>query len=245
MKNDNWLIYLIVAMTSLTTYGLIADGSVFGAVRGVGASVILDGLVIYWEGKRVSCRNAEQREKSKYMMWAGVGILFLFAGGFPVEYSLPSEAVNTLSILGFSVDVTLKEMIVYFASFIIGFWVVLTLGMVLYLRGIDPETAKDIERTKAAQEREDEEIKAYKIANKYTARELGTLKAMELYRKDLEKLGVYTEGEIVRMVENARLETMRQHEVPPAGVAANSVGLNVRAYQAEAQVFTPPSTQPK
>lgn len=238
MKNDNWLIYIVVAMTSMTTFGLVADGSVFGFFRGIGAAVILDGLVIYWEGKRITCKNETQRKNSEYMMWAGVGILFLFAFGFAVEYSLPSNAVNTIEILGYSVDVTLKELIVYLASFVIGAWVVLTLGMVLYMRGIDPETSKDIERTKAAQEREDEEIKAYKIANRYTARELGTLKAMELYRKDLENLGVYTAGEIVRMVENARLETMRQHDVPE-GIPANSVGLNVRNYHADVDAVNP------
>lgn len=242
MKKDNWLIYIVVAFTSLTTFGLIADGSLFGFFRGLLAAVILDGLIVYWEQKRVTCKNEDQRKKSEIMMWAGVGILLLFAAGFAIEYSLPSKVMRTITVLNYSVDVELSELIVYIASTVIGIWVVLTLAVVMYLRGIDPETQKDIERTKATEAREKEELNAYKIANSYTAKELGTLKALELYRADLKSVGKYTEGEITRMVENARLEIARQQIVPPANIPAESVGFQVYNADAAAQVFTKPST---
>lgn len=241
MKNDNWLIYIVVAFTSLTTFGLVSDGTLFGVVRGAMAAVILDGLVIYWEGKRITNKDEKQRRYSGYMMWAGVGILLLFAGGWAVEYTLPSDVVRTITVLNYSVSVGLSELILYIASTIIGVWVVLTLAVVLYLRGIDPETQKDIERTKAAEEREKEELKAYKIANKYTAHELGTIKAMELYRRDLQAIGKYTAGEIERMVLDAEQEIARQQIVP--GVLPESVGLHVNQATVDAPKASP-STLP-
>lgn len=223
MKKDNWIIYGVIAFTSLTTFGLISDGSVFGVFRGILASVILDGLVIYWEGKRTTCKNAEQRKNSEIMMWAGVFILLLFAAGFAIEFSLPSDVLKSISIFDYSVDVKLSELIVYIASTMIGLWVVLTLAMVLYLRGIDPETLKDIETTKAAQERENEELTAYRIANKHTAHELGTLKAMDRYRADLMALGKYTAGEVAAMVSSARVEVERQQHIPASMPADNQM----------------------
>lgn len=218
MKNDTWIIYIVVFATSMTTFMLISDGTFVGAIRGALAAVILDGLVVYWEEKRVTLKSDKQREYSRNMMWAGVGILFLFAGGYAIEYTMPSDTAKTIDIFGYQLVVTLAELVVYIATVMIGLWIVITLGVVLYLRGIDPETKKNIETTKAAQEREEEELRAYRIANKHTARELGTIKAMERYRGDLVALGKYTASEIALLLDEARDEIRRQTEVPQSGV---------------------------
>ena len=106
---------------------------------------------------------------------------------------------------------------------------------------IDPDTAMKLEYTKAAQDRQQEKLASYKIANKYTQSELGKLEALEEYREDLRKSNRYTEGEITAMVMAAGQEIDRQKMIP-----VNNYAAPVNVYQQTAPVvdanFTQPST---
>ena len=61
MKHEKWLIYIIVAFTSITTVLLLTDNTLLGFARAILSAVILDGLIIYWDDKRVSLKSDKQR----------------------------------------------------------------------------------------------------------------------------------------------------------------------------------------
>lgn len=149
MKNENWIVYLIVAFTSITTVLLLADGSFMGFVRAVVSAAILDGLIAYWDGKRVTLKDKKQRNLSNGMMWAGIATMLLFAVGYGVEYFAPNNAMKPIDLFGYEFVMTLTEFIIMLATSMIGAWVVITLGVVMYLKQIDPDILNDLENTKA------------------------------------------------------------------------------------------------
>jgi hypothetical protein len=243
MKNEKWLMYIIVGFTSLTTILLLVDGSMWGFLRGVGAAVILDGLIIYWDAKRTELKSEQQRKISERMMWAGVGIMLTFAAGYGVEIFAPVDATAPVDVFGFSFVLSLTEVILMLAASAIGVWVVLTLGVILYLRGIDPEILKELERIKSESEAEDqrnkEEARAYRTAMNVTARAVGTEKALKAYRANLESQDFYKPYEIDNMVEMAR------QQIDAEMTGGIPVDVNTRQYHSETQNPTPPSTPQK
>lgn len=235
MKDEKWLVYLIVGFTSLTTVLLIADGSFFGLVRGILAAALLDGLIAYWDNKRIKLKSKKQRDWANGMMWAGVGIMGIFALGYGVEYFAPANAVKTVDLFGYKMTLTLTDLVLMLAASFIGLWIVSTLGVVLYMRQIDPDVSKDLELTKALEERDREEMTAYKEALKVTARQIGTEKAVKLFRENLAKEG-YTPAEIGVMEQEARTAIAVAHGAIP-------VDTGMRAYSATAAANpTNPST---
>lgn len=238
MKHEKWLIYIIVAFTSITTVLLLTDNTLLGFARAILSAVILDGLIIYWDDKRVSLKSDKQRAISSYMMWAGVGIMLTFAGGYGVEIFAPVDAANTMDLFGYSFTLSLTDFILMLAMMMIGAWVVLTLAVILYMRGIDPEITKDLELTKALTERDAVEMNAYKTALKVTARQIGTEKAIKLFRLNLAHEG-YTEVEIGKMEQEARNQIMvdRGEAIP--------VNMQVYSAEVEAPSFTKASTPKK
>lgn len=238
MKNENWLMYVIVLFTSLTTILLLTDNTPLGFARAILAAVILDGLIVYWDNKRSTLKSEQQRKISTAMMWAGVGIMLTFAAGYGVEVFAPVDASSQLNVFGYSFVLTLTEFILMLAMMMIGAWVVLTLGVILYMRGIDPEINKDLELVKALSERDAVEMAAYKTALKVTARQIGTEKAIKLFRRNLLAEG-YTEVEINSMVNEARMQIMADRGEP--------IPVNTHVYQSEVEVpsFTKASTPKK
>lgn len=244
MKNDKWLIYTIVIFTSSTTFLLLFDGSLFGFVRSVGSTLILDGLVAYWDEKRMTLQSDKQRKKSGYMMWAGVGMVLLFAIGYGIETFAPADTIKSVDVFGFSFAISLPEFIEMLALSMIGSWAVLTLGMVLYLRGIDPETKKELSKIVALEEANAErnriETEAYKTAMNITAKSVGTEKALRDFRQNLVSTGFYKEFEVDLLVEQAKAEIL----LGRTGVAEPSRVYNADVEQ-PSQVFTKPSTHQK
>jgi hypothetical protein len=238
MKNEKWLIYVIVGFTSITTVLLLMGDSLLGFVRAVLAAIVLDGLIAYWEDKRTTLKDDRQRKVAEYMMWAGVGIVGIFALGFAVEYNVPVDATQTVDLFGYTFAMTLTDFILMLAAGMIGGWLVLTLGVVLYMRGIDPEILKQLDHTKALQDRDAVEMAAYREALKVTAKQIGTEKAVNLFKKNLLAEG-YNEAQIQAMEQDARFAIER----------AQASTVDGRAYQSNAQavkeVFTPPSTPTK
>ena len=232
MKNENWLMYIIVAFTSLTTILLLMDNTPLGFARAILSAVILDGLIIYWDNKRATLKSEQQRKVSTNMMWAGVGIMLTFAVGYGVEVFAPVDASSQLDLFGYSFVLTLTEFILMLAMMMIGAWVVLTLGVILYMRGIDPEITKDLELVKALSERDAVEMAAYKTALKVTARQIGTEKAIKLFKRNLLAEG-YTEVEINTMVNEARMQIMADR--------GESIPVNTHVYSAEVDAPSFPS----
>lgn len=244
MKNEKWLMRVIVGFTSLTTVMLLADGSFLGLLRGAVAAVILDGLIMYWDEKRVSLKDKTQRDWANGMMWAGVGIMFLFAAGYGVEIFAPVDALQSVDIFGFSFTLTLTDAVLMLAASIMGGWVVLTLGVILYMRQIDPDVKADLERTKAIEEsekeRRTEEAEAYKTAMRVVNRTVGTEKAIRAFKENLKSTGYYTEFEIEQMVEDAR----REIQISKTGGIVNTE-TSVNSYRAEVPDFTQPANTKK
>ena len=234
MKNEKWIIYVIIAFTSITTILLLADGTFIGFVRGVIAATLIDGLIGYWEDKRTKLKKEIQRKWAEGMMWAGVGVVAIFAVGYVVEHYAPVDAVKQVDLFGYQFTATLTDMIVMLAGAIIGLWIAATLGVVLYMRGVDPDIEKDLEHTKALEERDREEMTAYKEALKVTARQIGTEKAIKLFKHNLSREG-YTPAEIAIMEQDARA-AISKAQVPI------TVDVPMNQYRQEAENFTPPST---
>lgn len=241
MKDEKWLVYLIVGFTSITTVLLLTDGTLLGFIRAMAGAAILDGLILYWDNKRIKLKDDKQRNISRNLMWAGVGIMLTFAVGYGVELFAPVDAVKTVDVFGYSFTMTLHDFVLLLAASTIGAWVVLTLGAVLYLRQIDPEINKELELTKALQERDNEEMKAYKSALRVTARQIGVENAIKLFVKNLEDLG-YTDAQIAEMVVQARTTIAEEQGAIPVNSPVNST---VRQYQADTENFTSPSTSKK
>lgn len=248
MKNDNWIVYGIVILTSSTTILTMWDGTLFGLLRGIGFAVVLDGFIIFWEARSEMLKEKTQRDWANGMKWAGIAMLLVIAVTYAFVSLVPVDAVQKIDLFGMHFASTVRELIHWVIIGMIGLWVVLTLGVIMFMRQIDPDTAMKLEYTKAAQDRQQEKLASYKIANKYTQSELGKLEALEEYREDLKKSGRYTEGEIVAMVMAAGQEIDRQKLIPVnmAAQPVNSYAANTQAVPTlEAVNPTLPSTAMK
>jgi len=230
MKNDNWIVYGIVILTSTTTVLTMWDNTLFGLLRGIGFAIVLDGFIIFWEARSEMLKEKKQRDWANGMKWAGIAMLLVIAITYAFVSLVPVDATQKINLFGMSFASTVRELIHWVIVGMIGFWVVLTLGVIMFMRQIDPDTAMKLEYTKAAQDRQQEKLASYKIANKYTQSELGKLEALEEYREDLKKSGRYTEGEITAMIKSAGQEIDRQKMIP-----FNMAAQPVNSYAATAQ----------
>lgn len=236
MKNTQWLVRIIIGFTSITTFSLLSDNTLFGVIRGFAGAVVLDWLIEYWSGKRITLFDKKQRDWSNGMMWAGVVLVFAMAILWAIEKYVPVDAVDTYAFLGYSYALSLHDYILMLAQGMIGGWAVLTLGVTLFLQQIDPEVKRDIERSKALEEQEKEHTKAYTVAMRGIQRTVGTEKAFEAMRKQLESEG-YTESRIESLLAQAQQEVKRDR-----GEAVDApIG---KVYESET-VFTQPSTPKK
>ena len=235
MKNEKWIVYLIVGFTSITTVLLLMDGSFIGFIRAIVSAVILDGLIAYWDEKRVTLKDNKQREYSRNMMWAGIAIMLLFAIGYGIELFAPDNALKPFDLFGYKFTMTLTEFIVMLATAMIGAWVVATLAIVMYLKQIDPDILNDLENTKAIEEAESArrkvEHEAYKTAMNVTSRSVGTEKALRMFRKNLEDMACYKPFEIDEMVERA----YREIEASRNGATPAAQPVHMRAYAADGE----------
>lgn len=244
MKNEKWLAYVIIGFTSITTVLLLADNTFLGFVRAIVAAVLLDGLIMFWDDKRVTLKDEKQRKYSNYMMWTGVGIMLFFAAGYGVELFAPVDAVKKLDLFGFVFTSTLHDGVLMLAASMIGVWVVLTLGVYLYLRQIDPDILADLARVAAIEKAEKKlrevEEKAYEEAMTVASESVGTENAIRAYKARLEMTKIYSPFQIEQMVEQARLkiEISRTGGIP-VNTPVNSYSAAVDAPKLNP---TPPST---
>jgi hypothetical protein len=239
MKKDNWIVYLIIALTSTTTVLTLWDNTVIGLLRGVGFAVVLDGFIVYWESRGEVLTNAQQRKFANVMKWLGVVMLLAIAAAYAFVSLVPVDAPKSVDVFGVSFTSTVREFIHWVIVGAISLWVVLTLGVIMAMREIDPETKRTVELSKAHEAREQEEMRAYKTALNVTARTIGTEKALKLFRANLEAME-YKPVEIDRLVNEAEMEikASRGEAIP--------VDAGVRSYSADTPTvdanFTKPST---
>ncbi|MDO6575412.1 hypothetical protein, partial [Staphylococcus pasteuri_A] len=70
---------------------------------------------MYWDDKRVELKDKTLRDWANNMMWAGVGIMFLFAAGYGVEIFAPVDALQNVDIFGFTFTLTLTDAVLMLA----------------------------------------------------------------------------------------------------------------------------------
>ena len=247
MKKDSWIVYLIVFLTSSTTVLTLWDGTLFGFIRGVAFALVLDGSVIYWEGKSETLKEVKQRKYSKNMKWAAVGMLVLIAAAYVLTLFVPVDAAQNVDLFGMVFTSTIQEVIHWSIFGMIGLWVVLTLGVVLYLREIDPDVIQERTRKQAVdaaeKERADKEDEAYKTAMNAVAEMTGWERGILAFEKRLKADGNYTPHEIQQLVGIARAKVVEVNTGASA-VAAQSPFANKyeSAVKDETGNFTKPST---
>ena len=247
MKKDAWLIYLIVAITSTTTVLTLADGTLLGFLRGVAFAAILDGSIIYWEDRAMHLKDANQRKNANIMKWAAVGALLAIAVSYVLTLFVPVDAKQNVNIFGLAFTSTIRESIHWAIYGGISAWVVLTLGVTLYLREIDPDHKAEQERIKAIEEAEKErrqqEATAYKTAMSVVSATVGTEKAIRDFRENLKATGYYTEYEVEEMVKEAR----QQIQIYKTGGIVTEMGVNTfrSSVRDETANFPTPSTPKK
>jgi hypothetical protein len=238
MKKDNWLVYGIILLTSSTTVLTMVDGTFFGMLRGIGAAFVLDGLILFWESRSEKLTNTRQRDFANGMKWAGVGMLVAIAFAYVLTEVVPVDAKKTVDIFGLTFASTIRELVHWIIVGVISLWVVLTLGVVMYVREIDPETQKSIQLTKAHETQETEEMDAYKTSLKAIGKIRGIEKAIARLRADLKRDGC-TPVEIEELVNKAMMEIREANGDPIP------VDMNVKRYQQTAPAvdanFTDPS----
>lgn len=205
MKKDNWLVYGIIMLTSSTTVLTMVDGTFFGLLRGIGAAFVLDGLIVFWEARSEKLTDQQQRNFANGMKWAGVGMLVAIAFAYVLTEVVPVDAKKTVDIFGLTFASTIRELVHWVIVGVISLWVVLTLGVVMFVRQIDPETTRVIELTKANEETEGEYLRVYKTALKATKKVRGIEKAIAQLRADLAREGM-TPAEIETLVKKAEFE---------------------------------------
>lgn len=208
MKKDSWIVYIIVLLTSSTTVLTLWDGTLFGFLRGVGFAAVLDGSIIYWEGKGETLKDEKQRKLAVGMKWAAVGMLLIIAVAYVVTLFVPVDAAKNVNLFGMLFASTMRDVIHWSVFAMIGAWVVLTLGVVLYLREIDPDVIRERNRKKTVddteKERAEKEDEAYRTAMKAIAEMTGYERGIAAFEKRLKGDGVYTPHEISQLVSIAR-----------------------------------------
>lgn len=246
MKKDNWLIIAIVLLTSTTTVLTLWDGTFLGFLRGVGFAAVLDGSILYWENKSEKLPDSRQRSWANGMKWAAVGMLVAILVAYVLTLFVPVDAMENVNIFGMQFVSTLQEAIHWTVYGVISFWVVLTLGVVLYLREIDPETKRERERNKAqieaVKQQQDKEDEAYKTAMEAVAELTGVEKGLKEFENRLKEAG-YTEFERQQMLAIAKNKLIAQKTgavpVDTSELFINKFGSTVKD---ETTNFTPPPT---
>lgn len=245
VHSDDWLVYGIVLLTSSTTVLTMLDGTLFGLLRGIGFAFVLDGLILFWESRSEVLTGSSQRTWSNGMKWAGVGMLVTIAMAYVFMSLVPVDAKKTVDVFGLVFSSTLRELVHWIIVGVISLWVVLTLGVLMYIRGIDPETRKRLELVQAHEATDKEELRTYKVALGAIKRTRGVDNAIKRMRLDLENEG-RTPAEIDELVNKAMLEIMAANgEAIPVNIGQPE---NVNRYQADAEAapnFTKPLTAKK
>ena len=111
MKQDNWLVYGIIFLTSSTTIMTMNDGTFWGFVRGIGFAIVLDWLIVFWESKSEKLVDATQRKFARAMKWAGISMLVAIAFTYVVTSLVPVDAVQEVDIFGMVFASTIRETI--------------------------------------------------------------------------------------------------------------------------------------
>lgn len=236
MKKDNWLVYLIIVLTSSTTVLTMMDGTLFGFLRGLLFAFVLDGLIVFWEERERVLTEKKQRNFAKGMKWAGIVMLLAIAAAYAVTSLVPVDAVQTVDLFGISFASTAREIIHWSIVGVVSLWVVLTLGVLIYVREIDPETVKKIKLAEAHEEQERTELESYRTALKAIGTTVGTEKAIKRLRENLRDDG-YDPVDVDALVEKAstQIKVSRGELLP----------VDTRQFQSEDGNFTSPSTQKK
>lgn len=249
MKKDSWIIYAIVTLTSSTTVLTLLDGTLLGFLRGLLFAAILDGSVIYWEGKGETLKDTKQRKWAVGMKWSAVGMLLIIALSFVAILLVPVDAPQPVDLFGMSFMSTMREVIHWGIFAMIGSWVVLTLGVVLRLREIDPDTVRERERKQTVdemeKERADKEDEAYRTAMKAIAEMTGYERGIAAFEARLKADGAYTPHEIEQLVGIARTK-LTEAKTGATPVDAQNPFANRYPSQVkdETTSFTRPSTPP-
>lgn len=251
MQDSKRLQIAIVVFTSITTFLLLANDTLFGVIRAAIAAVVLDGLILWWDKKGNALASKKQRDWAVGMKWAGVAMLLAIGVSYVVVAIAPVDATHTTDILGLKFTSTVREYIIMVAQALIGAWVVLTLGVTMYLDDIDPETQRKLKEVEDAHEqqkayyeanrqKEREKIQTFRTACSAIARVSGTDAAFKVFRANLEKEG-YKPVEIESLVNAAMVEvlTSRGEAIP--------VDLQTRAFASTVDAINPtlPSTRAK
>jgi len=225
MKNvhsDDWLVYGIVLLTSSTTVLTMLDGTLFGLLRGVGFAFVLDGLILFWEARSEKLTDSKQRSFANGMKWGGVGMLVAIAASYVFIEVVPVDAKKTVDIFGLVFSSTIRELIHWTITGVISLWVVLTLGIMMFIREIDPETQRSIEFAKANEETSKEETRIYKLALGATKRVRAVDSAISRMREDLAREG-RTPVEIEALVNSAIVEIRAANGDPiPVDMSVNT-----------------------
>ena len=239
MKKDNWLVYLIIALTSTTTVLTMMDGTLFGFLRGVLFAFVLDGLIIYWEQRAEMLTDKKQRQVSTVMKWSGVGMLLAIAAAYAFTSLVPVDAVQKVDVFGFAFASTVRETIHWAIVGMVSLWVVLTLAVLMYVREIDPEAVKRLRLTEAHEEQERAELEAYKTALAALGVTVGTEKAIKRLRENLRSEG-YAPVEVTALVEKAETQIkVSRGELVPVDMR------QMHSETEDAVNFTKPSTRLK
>lgn len=214
MKKDAWVLYLLVFITSSTTVLTLYDGTFFGLLRGLAIAAVLDGSIVYHEHNGNILKDERQRKWSNGMKWAAVGFLLVIAISYVLTLFVPVDATQNVNLFGMVFSSTIREVIHWTVYAMIGAWVVLTLGVVLFLREIDPDVIRERERKQsvdaAEKTRADKEDDAFKIAMNSIAEMVGQERGILALQKRLEGLGDYSEYEITQLVNIARAKLIEQ-----------------------------------
>lgn len=217
MKNDNWILYVLVGFTSLTTVLLVSQGgaSIVGIVQGLIVALVLDGLIMHWDKKRVSYNDENQRAVANIMTWVGVGIVAIFAVLYGVmELAPANNAPMQISIAGVPMRATVGEIIYSVAFVLAALWIVGTICAILFIRQIDPATQLELEKAKARQEHERIQLEVFQEFMAGTKERVGMEDAMAAFRAELKSRNRYSAQEIEQIVseERTRIEALRHVE---------------------------------
>ena len=189
MKKQNWILYVLVFITSSTTVLTIYDGSFLGLLRGLGIAAVLDGSIIYHEHNANVLKDATQRKTSNAMKWAAIGFLLVIAVAYVLTLFVPVGAVQNVNLFGMKFASTMQEVVHWAVYAMIFAWVVLTLGVVVYLREIDPDVKRERERRiaedEAVKQQQDKEDASFRTAMDAVAELTGTEKGLKQFEARL------------------------------------------------------------
>lgn len=212
MKKQEWILYVLVFITSSTTVLTLFDGSFLGLLRGLAIAAVLDGSIIYHERNANTLKDATQRKWSNGMKWAAIGFLLVIAVAYVLTLFVPVGAIQQVDLFGMEFASTIQEVIHWTVYAMIGAWVVLTLGVVVYLREIDPDLKRERERKiagdEAIKQQQDKEDSAFRTAMDAVAELTGTEKGLKQFEERLIAAGYkeYERQQLLAIAKNKLIE---------------------------------------